>query len=296
MGSDAGVLRDLEALARGAWGGRRHPAAQGFILRPESLPPTDTNAGREEVLRRYYSHARAWAPGWEVPFAVPRVHVTPWMDAAGAYEADAHGYLSIHVAPEYSAHENACRVVLAHEACHHILDVSGVRAPTRDAHERLTDLAMYVCGLGEIVNRGVRSLLVAGGGWAQVHLGYLTPEEHALACDWVCRVQGLSATPSLQGTEPRRPPRASLLGRVFGRLLRRHAEDPAGTRPSRPDPPVGPAFRNSTEVLRGKLLATLGHDEARLTRLVAYERRRQPGRTESEALEAVWDQLQQDRR
>ena len=46
--------------------------------------------------------------------------------------------------------------ILCHEICHHVLSVQGIKEEDTLQNERLTDVCVFVCGLGSIYLRDVR--------------------------------------------------------------------------------------------------------------------------------------------
>jgi len=166
-----------------------------FVLPVADLPSIKGPKEVESTLEILYRHARKCAPGLEVPYCMPKVTIWAGMDIAGEYVVN-DGWVSVRLASEHLGNDSAIRLILAHEACHHILDISGLADKRNSArNERMTDLAMFICGFGEIAAVGYRFAEQKKDGWVTTHLGYLRPEEYSAAHEWVLearRVNGLS--------------------------------------------------------------------------------------------------------
>lgn len=177
-------FKDIEAillqLAIRAWDREiRETENATFILSPKTLQ-TEL-VGPEAEMRILYSHARKWVPGFDVPYSVPRVVVEDHIQAAGSFTVDSSGFVIIRIAPYLLQEARLRHLVLAHEVCHHLLEQAGVADHANlELNERMTDLAMFVCGFGQ----------VALEGWAISQLtpetvGYLTTAEQDHAQKWV---------------------------------------------------------------------------------------------------------------
>ena len=272
-------------LANAAWGVRRIVASNDFVLQPEQLPRPNTAGDMAGVVQRLYDHARKWAPGFEVPYYVPKVNVSPLVPSPGQYRVDSHGYLFIEVNPEFRGHHAALLTILAHEASHHILDLSAVRGNSRDETEKLTDLAAFICGFEQLVLNGHSYARKVSSGWTKVHLGYLSSEEYRAAQQWVLSVQRLQEEGAVGVVAPSR----GLL-----RRLRRWlgGESDAAMTPPRVEPSTFDPMIHRPKVV----LARLGGDRDLLDRLLEFERRRQPGADDLALLDAVAESLERDRR
>jgi hypothetical protein len=202
--SNASLLDILDELSAHAW---RKPCQDfgeaNFLLSLHALgqdPPTSERL--RQILRTMYEHARIWAPGLDIPFFVPPVRIANLQDTeAGYFSVDKESYASIAVSREFLADRDATLLILAHEACHHILLQSGVsyRYKTDPTlNERVTDLCMFVCGFGEIVKRGHSAVIRQPDHLVSSHLGYLNSEEYAAAYRHVLAkrtAQGLPGIP-----------------------------------------------------------------------------------------------------
>ena len=278
------IEEELYRLAGVAWSVRRIVLNSDFILHTERLPRPDSANDMEAVVEHLYVHARKWAPGFEIPYRVPKVRLSPLITSAGQYTADSHGYLFIDVAPEFKGQHSALFAILAHEACHHILDLSGLHGATREDGERLTDLTTFICGFGELILRGHSHIRRGPSGWTTVHLGYLSSADYRSAQNWVLKAQGLQASASPAEASP------GLVARISSWFTGR-----ASSVRERPRPPAQ-SLIDVTAQRRKVALARLGGDRALLDRLIEYERGRQPSANELMLLDAVIESLERDRR
>jgi hypothetical protein len=152
-----------------------------------------------------------------VRFAPAPVDETP-----GQYRVDQDGYVSIEISPALLRHSDSVLAVLAHEACHHILDLSGLNTHRPELDEPLTDLAMFICGFGKVFMNGKSYLSSINSQWRSTHLGYLTDEQYKFAYSWVLRSSAF-APPSVKTSQrdgyDSRHHRSKLLNRLGGNAL-----------------------------------------------------------------------------
>jgi hypothetical protein len=303
------INETLYKLAETAWAERNGAATMSFVLRAEDLPNPRLPEDMADIVRRLYEHARRWAPGFEVPRAIPQVG---WKlpldgigtaDVAGLYRVDSEGFVSIEISPKFRGNDAALLAILAHEACHHILDLSGIRAATTEEYERLTELAGFICGFGLLTLKGYRQVEHVGLARRETHLGYLSPAEYEAAQHWVLKVQALSdPSTSSFGVNPtsrQRTEGLSLLRRIcrwlsspFFQASGRHGRG-ATTSSGRTSPL--PIF-DRTARRRKAALVRLGGDRKKLDRLLQYEKRRLPHAADADLLDAVMENLARDRR
>jgi hypothetical protein len=298
----------LYELAEVGWAERVGPARQDFLLTPASLPPPSSVEALSEIVRLLYSHARKWAPGFQVPFAVPDVKWgAPTLDLnreviAGAYRVDTDGYVHIDVSPKFYGQSEALLAILAHEACHHILDLSGVRGNTVEEDERLCELSGFICGFGLLTLNGCRVIRNSGPAREETHLGYLSIDEYQAAHEWVIKVQLLDLPDAGTGFKAQ-----TLAGGGSGSVLRRilrtlwHLIRPEAANSSQQRKPSGldgpmPTFSSEVDRKRKQALTRLAGDRKKLERLLEYELQRHPHATESELLQMVMENLERDRR
>ena len=135
------------------------------------------------ALDDLYAHARRHTT-FSVPRAKPHVVVWPGEDIVGRFTVDDDGFVSITVGAIGGERPEALAVILAHEACHHILGLSGLRGCDTADNERLTDAAMFVCGFGNLYAAGRVHVRHPG---FEAHLGYLDENEVDYANRWVAQ-------------------------------------------------------------------------------------------------------------
>lgn len=147
---------ELRRLIERAWRFTTKPQGPFCLeLRPEKP---------EETLKAIYAHAWRWAPGFDIPLSVPKLRfLPPGAGSSGAFAISEHGWTTIEACSSLKGRPDALARVLAHEACHHFLFHCGLadRVDTR-RNERLTELAMFVCGLGEIAIDGETEMAQLG--------------------------------------------------------------------------------------------------------------------------------------
>jgi hypothetical protein len=107
---------------------------------------------------------------------VPHIEVSALKGSCGQFiEKD--GWVKPVVSTEFALESAASRAILCHELSHYILFANGIRMAGRVDNERLTDIAMFVLGMGGIFVNGFRSKNV--GPYRRGHrMGYLTDEEY----------------------------------------------------------------------------------------------------------------------
>lgn len=153
---------------------------------PNLILPTSTThqLSVEETIRAYLAHIEQVAPGFSVPIRVPRVERTHLADEAGQFVVK-DGWVSITLSEELIAQTKTVRAVLAHEVCHYVLNNSGIREDETENNEKLTDLCMFVCGLGEIFIEGYKDEIVHKEYRVGHRLGYLSDAEYQFARRYV---------------------------------------------------------------------------------------------------------------
>ena len=183
---DQSLSRILEALATRAWSKPCHDLTGSFLLCPSLFEPDTSPEALGNTLRRLYEHARNWAPGLDIPYFVPPVRVTDLTSEAGLFRIDEESYATVAVSREFVGSFDAAFLILAHEACHHILFQSALSQRVDIAlNEITTDLTMFVCGFGEIVQRGHSMVRRSRSHYMTVHLGYLRANEYRMAHNYV---------------------------------------------------------------------------------------------------------------
>jgi hypothetical protein len=175
----------LEKLARRAWTNQPPASSSHFLFVPERLIIRDEDV-LNAALAALYGHARRWASGLEIPYHIPRLRISRGSRNAGQFEIDGEGWLAIDLSAEFLDLPKALWLILAHEVCHHILAQSGLTDNYDSSrNERLTDIAMFVCGFGGLAKAGQTFIRRTDSGYLKTHLGYLKPAEYAYAYHWV---------------------------------------------------------------------------------------------------------------
>ena len=123
---DVSLVGILEYLTNKAWSKPCGDPQGSFVLLPSRLASDTSPQGLSRLLRGIYEHARAWAPGLDIPWFVPPVRVAALESEAGHFLVDEESYASIAVSTEFLGSIDATCLILAHEACHHILLQSGI--------------------------------------------------------------------------------------------------------------------------------------------------------------------------
>ncbi len=156
-----------------AWGVREESANVDLVLSAEMAARI---APREEFIRLLLDHSRRVAPGFSVPIMAPRVVVEALPTAAGTFVVQ-DGWVKISVGTDFLLDAKSARAILCHEICHYILEAKGVRESTTRESERLTDVAMFVLGFGDIFLAGYRREVEVN--YRPGHrLGYLSDAEY----------------------------------------------------------------------------------------------------------------------
>jgi hypothetical protein len=173
--------KQIRKLAKIAWSTEAAFYDRNFFLAVQVM----ADASHDRAVERFLGHARRIAPGLAVPYKVPRIAVEQIADAAGYFQVDDEGWVTISVSPKFAGeHQTACSI-LAHEVCHYILGNSGIWQANVQLNERYTDLCMFVLGFGEVFLAGYRPEEFQQVWMQQGHLGYLTEAEYAFAQDYV---------------------------------------------------------------------------------------------------------------
>jgi hypothetical protein len=175
----AKLKQQIDNLAREAWHSRESLSA-GFLLSPSSLSASPI----ERTIETMLNHVRQIASGLSVPYRVPRIETGALIDAAGQFKVS-DGWVSVKIASHLLIDPKAVRAMLAHEMCHYILESSGIRDTDYEQNERLTDLCMFVCGLGEIFLDGYKRESAKNEYRKGHRLGYLTDSEYEFAARYV---------------------------------------------------------------------------------------------------------------
>lgn len=150
-----------------------------------SLPPASiANLSPEETVRALLAHIGKVAPGFSVPIRVPNIKRVRLASEAGQFIVE-DGWVSITLSDELVSNRKALQAVMAHEVCHYVLNNSGIRENETENNEKLTDVCMFVCGIGEIFVNGYKDESVQGEYRVGHRLGYLTDSEYQFARRYV---------------------------------------------------------------------------------------------------------------
>jgi hypothetical protein len=130
---------------------------------------------------------RRVAPGLDVPVMIPPIQVSPLTEAAGQF-VEEDGWVKIVLSPTFASKPYAVQSILCHEVCHYVLEANGIRMKNKEDNERLTDIAMFVLGLGRIFLAGYRDHRHIE--YRTGHrLGYLTDAEYKYLEEEVVRLR-----------------------------------------------------------------------------------------------------------
>jgi hypothetical protein len=176
----------LTELAKIAWTTEHSFQYSPFLFNPDQLLQLPTLEAVVEVLLR---HLERVAPGFDVPYKVPRIVVTPIDFAAGQFEVDEEGWVTIKVSTNFLTDRLAAHAILAHEICHYILENSGIRKSDRMLNEQYTDLCMFVCGFGAIFLAGYKREFAQQEYRSGHRLGYLSDAEYQEAQQYVMQLR-----------------------------------------------------------------------------------------------------------
>jgi hypothetical protein len=164
----------VSMLATRALGSQEDIGSTPFVLSPSMV----SNLGHQELVKALLQHVDKVAPLLEVPFMVPRIVIERLCDAAGQFVEDEEGWVRIVVGMNFFNDMPAARAILCHELCHYILGANGIRAVPTIENERLTDVAIFVFGLGDIFLAGYQRAPETN--YRVGHrLGYLSDHDYA---------------------------------------------------------------------------------------------------------------------
>jgi hypothetical protein len=172
------IKSSLDGLAQFGWLMEESSWSANFTLDPSELSDTDR---LDRVVKALLDRARRVAPGFSVPMMVPRIEIESMPAAAGQFEVDEEGWVTIRISPDFERDLPAARAILAHEVCHYILDNRGIRQPNFELNERDTDLCMFICGFGEVFLAGYKRVFARNEYRHGHRLGYLTDAEYEFA-------------------------------------------------------------------------------------------------------------------
>lgn len=155
-----------------AWGPRDAPQRDSWLLAPAAIHRFGTG---DSLITALLYHVRRIAPALTVPMLTPRLLIEDLPKDAGQF-VEQDGWVKIAVGKNFFLDLPAARAILCHEICHYVLEANGIREATAGANERLTDVAMFVFGLGDVFLAGYHR--VPDGYRAGHRLGYLSEAEY----------------------------------------------------------------------------------------------------------------------
>jgi hypothetical protein len=177
------VATKLDLLVRRSWGSREDNQTGNFAFDTALVPAGGADVFAATLLK----HVRLVAPRLNIPFMTPRIEVSTPKGSCGQFiEED--GWVKLVVSTEFALDSAASRAILCQELSHYILFANGIRMADRTDNERLTDVAMFVLGIGNIFLYGFRSKNV---GFRQRghRIGYLTDTEYNFLSAEVIRLR-----------------------------------------------------------------------------------------------------------
>lgn len=300
MISNASLEKQLYDLTTIAWGPRCEVATEAFVLRPETLPVPACHEDVTRILESLFTHARRWCPGFKIPDDVSDCKPPLFTCLAWNHRADSGNASPRELPREVSRHPAMVHAIVAHEACHHILDLSGISAPQQAGNERQKALTVFICGFGEVFLQGYRELTTTVPSWITSHGGQLTEAQYRFAQSWVLRTQRIPGADHelLDKSIPKESQRCpGLFARMMAWLRgRTRSEEIVDAIPSpRTVRSVKRPLSPSNTIHYETALVRLGGNRATLERLIEYERRKQPYADESTLLQAVMESFERDR-
>jgi hypothetical protein len=196
----------LDLLARRSWGSREDNRSVDLVFAPKHLPP----GGAEIFVATLLKHVRLVAPRLNVPFMTPRIEISEIEGAAGQF-VENNGWVKLTLSTQFALYPAASRAILCHELCHYILFANGIRIADRTDNERLTDVAMFVFGMGDIFLSGFRSRDVAFNRRGH-RVGYLTDTDYQFLARQVVKLRSTGEVQPHKEVALRR----QLLNRLLG--------------------------------------------------------------------------------
>ena len=172
----------LDELAKKAWTTKAAFRYSDFSLNLTKFSDVERP---EKVIKILLRHAEKVAPGFYIPSMIPKVSVESMAFAAGRFEVDEEGWVTIKLSQNFFQDRLAARAIIAHEVCHYILENSGIRHSNFELNERYTDLCMFICGFGEIFLAGYKQESARYEYRLGHRLGYLSDAEYQFASQYV---------------------------------------------------------------------------------------------------------------
>jgi hypothetical protein len=173
----------LDLLIRRSWGSREDNQSGNLIFDVMHIPA----GGPEIFVTTLLKHVRVVAPRLSVPFMTPRIEVSGIEGACGQFVED-DGWVRLILSKDFALYPAASRAILCHEMSHYILFANGIRLADRADNERLTDVAIFVLGMGDIFLHGFRSKAASSGRGGH-RMGYLADNEYHFLSQEVIRLR-----------------------------------------------------------------------------------------------------------
>ena len=176
----------LQELASLSWTTEASFQYSSFVINPGDFNHIAEPDKFVELLLR---HARNTVPGFNVPYMIPRVVIEDIPFAAGLFQVDEEGWVTIKVGKRFFEDKLAAKAILAHEVCHYILENSGIRKNDFLLNERYTDMCMFICGFGQVFTSGYKREMAQSEYRPGHRLGYLTDAEYEYAMRYVMQLR-----------------------------------------------------------------------------------------------------------
>jgi hypothetical protein len=161
-----------------------------------NFPEQDIQATNvEDYLLKLLRHIRSVCPRLNIPQMTPKVRVGALTFSAGEF-VEEDGWITLTIGSEFLLNIAAAKAILCHEICHYVLNANGIREKSVIENERLTDIAMFVFGLGSVFLKGYKAAPI-NEYRAGHRLGYLTDDEYYYA---IGRIDALWKSGNLQKT------------------------------------------------------------------------------------------------
>jgi hypothetical protein len=181
----ANLKGKIERLAIDAWGTRDIIVSRKLLLRSETVSKLTSHP---EYIKLLLRHVGKVAPNISVPMMPPRIVHEKLCEAAGQF-VEEDGWVKIAVGLQFFNDQASAYAILCHELCHYVLGANGIREASTLENERLTDVAMFVFGLGDIFLAGYKR--TPSKQYRSGHrLGYLTDEEYKFVDQYVHWLRG----------------------------------------------------------------------------------------------------------
>ncbi len=122
-----------------------------LTLDSKDLPDGDYNKLVDALLK----HVKKITPRLDIPLLIPKIEIKHLPFAGGYFIEDENGWVKIEIGSKYASQTKMMRSIMCHEVCHYILNHNGIRKKDTYENEKMTDVAMFVFGLGSIYLEGL---------------------------------------------------------------------------------------------------------------------------------------------